>query len=114
MNTNEISTVTRQNICDEVILKGIFYSGDLPEPDFLSRIIDLKNLPSRDALRRYRNAYDDIYQHTVNWSDYSDGWIYNDPRINLLHCEDELYLQFLTQTIHPIVRKNQGYYLFYF
>jgi len=108
ISENEISNVTRQNISDETILCKIFYEGRLTEPDFLSRLFDLKTLPSRDPMRRYSNAYDDIYQHTVNNdNDYSDNWIYSDPRIDLLHCEDELYLKFLTETIHPIVRSNQ-------
>jgi len=107
MNTNEISDVTRQNISNETILSRIYYFGRLNEPDFLSRLFDLKTLPSRDPMRRYNNAYDDIYQHTVNNdNDYPDGWIYSDPRINLLHCPDELFLKFLTETIHPIVRSD--------
>ena len=107
-NTNEITEVTRQNISDEVILNKIYYGGRLNEPDFLSRLFNLIELPSRDPMRRYNNAYDDIHQHTVNnINDYSENWIYSDPRINLLHCEDMLYLKFLTETIHPTVRSNQ-------
>lgn len=103
----EISDVTRQNIADDTVLNSIHYEGKLNEPDFLSRIFDLQALPSRDPMRRYNNAYDDIYQHTVNNNDYSSNWIYSDPRINLSHCPDEVYLKFLTETIHPIVRSNQ-------
>ena len=105
VSRNEISNITRQNISDETILNKIYYCGRLSEPDFLARIFDLKNMPSRDY--RYKNAYDDINQHTVNNNDWSENWIYSDPRINLLHCEDEKYLEFLVETIHPIVRSNQ-------
>lgn len=102
----EISVVTRQNIADDTVLNHIYYGGILNDPDFLSRIFDLHSLPSRDP--RYGNAYSDIYQHTVNNDDYSPTWIYSDPRVNLSHCSDEIYLKFLTETIHPIVRSDQA------
>jgi hypothetical protein len=100
---NKISDITRRNISDETILNKIVYFGRLSESEFLSRLFDLKNLPSYD--HHYSNAYDDIYQHTM-WGDWPDDWIYSDTRINLLHCLDDLYLKFLTETIHPRVRSN--------
>lgn len=104
----EISVVTRQNIADDTVLNHIYYGGKLNDPDFLSRIFNLHSLPSRDPMGRYENAYYDIYQHTVNNDDYSPTWIYSDPRVNLSHCSDEIYLKFLTETIHPIVRSDQA------
>lgn len=101
---NRISDITRQKIADEMSIRKICYSGRLSEPDFLGRIFDLKKLPSRD--RRYTNAYDDIYQHTVNNNDWEDDWIYTDPRINFLHCEDEIYLKFLSLSVHPRIREK--------
>lgn len=82
----------------------LWYHGRQGEPDFLGRIFDLKSLPSRDS--RYSNAYDDIYQHMINNNDWDDNWIYSDPRINMLHCEDNIYLKFLADTLHPLVRTN--------
>ena len=82
----------------------IWYHGNQTEPDFLARLFELKNLPSRDY--RYTNAYDDIYQHMVNNNDWELDWIYSDPRINLSHCDDETYLKFLAMTVHPRVRTN--------
>ena len=105
MSTKEITSNTRQNICDETILSKLLYHGQLTEPDFLAQLFDLKHMPSR--VYRYKNAYDEIYQQTVNFEDKSNNWIYGDSRINLLYCEDELFLKFLTRTIHPIVRSNQ-------
>ncbi|MCL1943183.1 MAG: abortive infection family protein [Candidatus Azobacteroides sp.] len=106
MNANKISDITRRKISDEIIFSNIYYGGLLTEPEFLSRLFNLKNLLSRD--HRYRNAYDDIYQHTVNNDDYPADWIYSDPRINLLYCEDDKYLDFLIETVHPRVRSNQN------
>jgi hypothetical protein len=101
---NKITDVTRQHIADEMLLRKLWYHGNQNEPDFLARLFNLKNLPSRDY--RYKNAYDDIWQHMVNNNDWDNNWIYTDPRINLMHCDDELYLKFLSTTLHPIVRTN--------
>jgi hypothetical protein len=99
---NKITNVTRQHIADEMQISNLWYHGNQTEPDFLARLFDLKSLPSRDG--RYDNAYDDIYQHMVNNTDWDYNWLYTDPRINLLHCDDDIYLKFLSTTLHPIVR----------
>ncbi len=101
----QISTVTRQHIADEMQLAKLWYHGRQSEPNFLGRIFDLKSLPSRDS--RYSNAYDDIYQHMENNTDWDYNWFYLDPRINMLHCDDSLYLRFLAETLHPLVRISQ-------
>jgi hypothetical protein len=72
--------------------------------EFLSRLFDLKSLPSHD--HRFRNAYADIWQHTVNNDDWLGDWIFDDGRFNLLGCEDEILLQFLCETLHPLVRPD--------
>lgn len=105
MTKNRITDVTRRQISDEMTIEKIWYHGNQTEPDFLARLFDLKNLPSRDY--RYTNAYDDIYQHTVNNpNDLEIDWINSDSRINLSHCDDETYLKFLAMTVHPRVRTN--------
>lgn len=101
---NKITDVTRQHIADEMQLSKLWYHGNQSEPDFLARLFNLKALPSRDG--RYSNAYDDIWQHMVNNNDWDVDWIYSDPRINLLHCDDDTYLKFLATTVHPRVRTN--------
>jgi len=101
---NKITDVTRRYIADEMTIGKIWYHGNQTETDFLTRLFDLKSLPSRDY--RYNNAYDDIYQHVVNNNDWDTDWIYSDPRINLLYCDDETYLKFLSVTVHPRVRTN--------
>lgn len=101
---NRITTVCRRNIADEMHIGKHFYHGRLSEPDFLSRLFDLKNLPSRDY--RYNNAYDDIYKHVVMNSDWEDNWVFTDTRFNLMHCDDEIFIKFLAETIHPAVRNH--------
>jgi hypothetical protein len=98
---NKISQNSRKQIADELGLMSSSYSGKLDEPDFLNRIFDLSQLSSRDA--RYRNAYDDIYQHRVMNKDLNDSWVFTDTRFNLMHCDDATYLNFLTETLHPAV-----------
>lgn len=102
---NKITSVTRQHIADQMQLDKLWYHGRLNEPNFLARIFDLKSMKSKDG--RYDNAYDDIHQHMVNNTDWDYDWVYTDPRINLLYCEDEIYLKFLSETLHPLVRTSE-------
>ena len=101
---NKITTVTRRNIADELQIGKHWYHGRLNEPDFLNRLFNLKSLPSRDY--RYDNAYDDIYKHMVMNNDWEYDWVFTDTRFNLMHCEDGIYLKFLSETIHPSVRND--------
>lgn len=101
--TNKITIVTRRNIFDFIQVEGFWWSGRLEETDFLSRMFDLERMPSSDS--RYSNAIGDIWQHRVNNpNDWDDNWIYNDTRFNLLNCDDSIFLNFLCEMIHPIVR----------
>ena len=103
--TNKITTITRRNIADELNVGKLWYHGRLDEPDFLSRLYDLKNLPSRDY--RYNNAYDDIYQHMVMNNDWESDWVFTDTRFNLMHTSDDEYLRFLSESLHPAVRMDE-------
>ena len=103
---NRITDITRRQIADEMSLNNLWYHGNSTEPDFLARLFNLKGLPSKDY--RYNNAYDDIYQHMVNNTDWDSDWLYNDPRINLSYCDDDIYLRFLALTLHPRVRTNES------
>ena len=84
------------------------YYGRLDEIDFLKKIYNLKALPSYDS--RFKNAEEDIVQHTINNSDYEDGWVFEDERFGLLNGEDEVLLKFLCTVFHPVVRYEKGYW----
>ena len=99
-----ISEVTRRDIFDSIVLEKVPWSGRLEEPDFLSRLFDLKSMPSSDS--RFPNAYGDIWQHRINNYDWDDYWVFTDDRLNLLHGEDEMFLRFLCETLHPVVRTD--------
>ncbi|MFC9839745.1 abortive infection family protein [Rhodococcus sp. NPDC127530] len=100
-----ITSVTRQAIVDLLTLeRDYFWLGKLDEVSFLGSLYNLEELPSNDY--RYKTASGDIYQHCVNNDDWPSGWVFSDPRFNLLHGPDGVFLQFLTRTVHPLVRRG--------
>jgi hypothetical protein len=106
MMENAISEVTRRSIIDHLTISGISWSGRLQEDEFLGRLYDITSMSSTD--RRVRDAASDIRQHRVNWNDWSDDWVFTDPRFNLLHASDDRFLRFLCETVHPVVRPDTG------
>lgn len=102
---NKITEVTRREIIDLFETSKYDWSGRFTEDVFLGRIFDLNSMPSND--RRCRNAAADIYQHRINWQDWPDNWVFYDDRFNLLYCEDENFLRFLCETVHPAVRPKE-------
>ena len=99
-----ISEATRRDIFDSIIIENVPWNGRLEEPNFLARLFDLEALPSTDG--RFKDAYDDIWQHRINNYDWDDDWVFSDTRFNLLHGEDEMFLRFLCETLHPVVRTD--------
>lgn len=102
---NEISLITRRNIADSIKLSNVSYNGRLEELQFLSRLYSLETMSSTDS--RFSTASDDIFQHRVRNYDWDADWIFYDGRFNLMHCSDEVYLKFLCETIHTLVRNNE-------
>lgn len=100
----KITAVTRRDIIDALVAEHVNWSGRLDEPKFLSRLFDLTNLPSTD--HRFEDAAGDIWKHRVINSDWNDDWVFYDRRFNLLHADDEVFLRFLCETIHPVVRPD--------
>lgn len=101
----KISEATRRDLVDAIQLEEVQWSGRLEEPEFLARIFDVQAMPSKD--HRFSNAYRDIWQHRVNNpTDWEDDWVFYDSRFNLLRADDELFLNFLCETLHPVVRSD--------
>jgi hypothetical protein len=101
----KISEGTRRDLIDSLLLEKVQWAGRLEEPDFLARIFDVNAFPSKDY--RFPNAYRDIWQHRVNNpGDWEDDWIFYDSRFDLLHADDDLFLTFLCETLHPVVRSD--------
>jgi hypothetical protein len=106
MMGNSVSEVTRRNIIDALRVGQTNLYGRLSEIEFLSRVFDLKKLPSHDW--RYKDMEGDIRQHTVNNSDWKVDWIWADSRLDLFRCPDETFLRFLCELAHPVVRTDIG------
>jgi len=102
----KISEITRRNIIDELKISGIVWHGRLDEVSFLKRIFPLQEMPSSDM--RFSNMADDVYQHRVNFIDWEDDWVFDDSRINIFKCDDDIFLNFLCELIHPVVRVNSS------
>ncbi len=104
--SNKISNITRKNIFDFIQIENIWWSGRLSELDFLARIFELDIMESYDG--RFLNAAGDIWQHRINNCDWEDTWIFSDQRFNLLNCADSVFLNFLCEMIHPLVRVDSS------
>jgi hypothetical protein len=100
----KISQITRRDIIDAIVSEKINVYGRLEEPEFLSRLFDLSSLPSRDP--RFRDMAGDIWQHRVNNFDWDEDWAFYDPRLNILNGDDEIFLRFLAEVLHPVVRPD--------
>jgi hypothetical protein len=99
-----ISEITRRDIVDAIRAERIDWSGRLEEPAFLARLFDLSSLSSTD--HRFQDAEGDIWQHRINNHDWDDDWVFHDERFDLMGADDETFLRFLCETIHPVVRSD--------
>lgn len=110
-----ITEITRRDIFD--IIKGshrpprppeivefynILWFGRLDDVAFLKRLYDLNSLPSKD--RRFKTAEDDISIHRVQNFDWDQNWVFEDSRFGLTDGNDGVFLDFLSEMFHPIVR----------
>jgi hypothetical protein len=80
------------------------WCGRLEEPNFLKRIFDVDSMPSHDG--RFKTASSDIWQHRVNNNDWSNDWVFDDSRFELMTGPGETFLRFLCEMLHPIVRND--------
>lgn len=99
-----ISQITRRDIIDAILVEEFDWCGRMEETQFLSRLYNLAALPSDDS--RFEDAAGDIWQHRVNNDDWDDDWVFYDQRFGLMNGDDEAFLAFLCETIHPVVRPD--------
>ncbi len=99
-----ISPITRRDIADYITAEGVEWSGRLGEPGFLYRLWDLSKMRSTDS--RFPDAAGDIWQHRINNYDWEADWVFHDARFNLIGCPDELFVRFLAEMLHPLVRSD--------
>lgn len=96
---------TRINVIDGLKIDKVNWFGRLDDVEFLARIYDLQALPSHDS--RYKDAAGDIYQHRMNNEDWDEDWVYSDSRFSLLSGSGDVFLRFLCEIVHPVVRPDK-------
>ena len=101
-----ISEITRRNIFDALRLRKVAWEGRLGESAFLSRVFDLTALPSHD--QRTSDMLGDVVLHREHFRDWDDDWPYDDGRLDLLRGPDDVFLRFLSEMIHPVVRVDEA------
>ncbi|MGH9249417.1 MAG: hypothetical protein ACRD0W_07885 [Acidimicrobiales bacterium] len=103
---NSITDLTRRDIADYLSMEKVVWAGRLDEDQFVVRVWpDAADLPSYD--RRFTGALADIHQHRVfNPDDWQDDWIFHDSRFNLMGGDDDQFLAFLAEVVHPVVRSD--------
>lgn len=100
-----IGEPTRRDILDSIRAERVIWWGRLDELAFLSRIYNLKALPSTDV--RFENAMGDIWQHRINNDDWELDWVLDDDRFGLHRGPDHVFLRFLCEMLHPVVRTDR-------
>jgi hypothetical protein len=103
--SSDIPREVRTNILDGMKLEQVAWNGALDDVEFLSRLYDLKGLPSHDS--RFKDAAGDIWQHRFNNDDWEQDWIFTDERFNLTAGPSNQFLRFLFEIVHPVVRPER-------
>lgn len=99
-----LSLVTRRNIADWIAVENVNWGGRLEEQNFLKRIFDVDAMPSHDG--RFKTASNDIWQHRVNNNDWSNDWVFDDSRFEMMTGPADTFLRFLCEMLHPVVRSD--------
>lgn len=94
----------KKTLLEEILKTGNPFnlSENYTLPDFLLEILPLKDLPSQDS--RFKNAYEDTFQHTVNNYDWEEEYVF-DERFGIV-SDDRLFKVFLERTINNSNEKN--------
>lgn len=115
---NRITSITRNEIFDVLLntftedyLLGVprrrfNFWGVLAPVDFLERLYNLENIPSKD--KHYINAKEELDALKYNVpTDYQWDWLFKDDRFPVKNGTDEELLDFLCTVLHPEVRNDK-------
>lgn len=89
---------------DELLLQASALEGRLELITLLKRVWPLNEMKSTD--HRFKDAEGDIWQHMVRNSDWDEGFLYFEY-LEVLTIEDQTFLHFLEQILHPLVRRDK-------
>ena len=64
----------------------------------------MTELPSNDD--RYPNFAGDFHQHRINNIDWSEDWILDDKRVNLIGCDERRFIKFIELLINPDLQSD--------
>lgn len=109
----ELSKKLKLDILKALITeKELFGTPDSAENiiKFLDEMLNLKALPSEDI--RFKNAYEDAYQHLVNNYDWDYEYVLTE-RFNIID-NTETFIEFLNKIIHPNIRNSKDEVMKYF
>lgn len=101
---NTVTEITRRAIIG-CFSRDNKWTGILEDAEFLSRLYDLKKMPSKD--NRFADAYKDVWQNRTYKDNWVDDWVFTDERFNLLSAPDDVFLKFLCETVNPQVRPDE-------
>jgi hypothetical protein len=100
-----ITEVTRKAIFKAMQRQNFPWWGESSEADLLGQVFDLESMRSYDS--RQPNAANDIRVHRDSYRDWENGWIFDDDRLDLMHCTDETLLKLFVIMVHPNVQTEQ-------
>lgn len=111
-----ITEITRRDLFDAVRASNICLHGRLDEIEFLSRVHDLRVDPSKGQSRvsdEFNHFDNETKRHDFN-GDYEKIEIIDMQRCNLIenlrsdlhNGDDDTFLHFLCETVHPLVRPD--------
>jgi len=102
-----ITEITRRNIFADIRASEHLLWGNLRSDEFLSRIYDMDDLPCIDVNFAINETVPvlESYQTSEFFNDLYYG-ILDDHRFNLLDGDDTVFLRFLCEMIHPVVRPD--------
>jgi len=97
---------SRGSLLDVVGARETAGYGAVGEVAVLSRLFDRSTRPSHDS--RIQNAERYVWQDCIDNCDWPLDWIYSDTRFRLYAAEQDIFLKFICEVLHPIVRKDDG------
>ena len=99
-----IRELARQFIIEDLITIGCV-SGQMSVSEFVRKVYPKANqLPTTDFRFGMKTAIDDIHQHMDNNDDWEYEYLFF-SYLDLLHADDQDFIYFLEQYVHPSIRR---------